>query len=111
MAEPGKIGFVAATLMVAGTIMGSGIFMLSANLGATRHRHLRFAGHRAGRGGDCHGAFPIDGRRGRQCRWLPFICAQEFSIDGQRQTRRLPRPPRTKEGVPAMTRPHARAFR
>jgi arginine:agmatine antiporter len=35
MAEPGKIGVVAATLMVAGTIMGSGIFMLSANLAAT----------------------------------------------------------------------------
>lgn len=35
MAEPGKIGVVAATLMVAGNIMGSGIFMLPANLAAT----------------------------------------------------------------------------
>lgn len=35
MAEPGKIGVVAATLMVAGNIMGSGVFMLPANLAAT----------------------------------------------------------------------------
>ena len=35
MAEPGKIGVVAATLMVAGNIMGSGVFMLRANLAAT----------------------------------------------------------------------------
>jgi arginine:agmatine antiporter len=33
--ESGKIGVVAATLMVAGNMMGSGVFMLPANLAAT----------------------------------------------------------------------------